>query len=83
MADPKNPGYRLELEPTADPDVIRVLETDDTNGPALVRTVSAAAAASLVAASKARHPTARKTTYKKPAAAKPAVKPVKKAAKKK
>ena len=50
MADPKNPGYTLELHPTGDPDVVRVVESDDVDGPAPVRNVSAVEAGRLHAA---------------------------------
>jgi hypothetical protein len=50
MADPKNPGYTLELHPTADPDVVRVVESDDLLGPAPARNVSAVEAGRLHAA---------------------------------
>ena len=50
MADPKNPGYKLTVEATGDPDVIRVVETDDVDGDAPARNVSAVEAGRLVAA---------------------------------
>lgn len=50
MADPKNPGYTLHLSPTADPDVVHVVEVDDVEGKSPLRAVSAVEAARLHAA---------------------------------
>jgi hypothetical protein len=73
MANPKNPGYVLALKATDDPDVVRVTESDDVEGPAPARNVSAAEAAKLAYAWAASGPTEKKAAPAKKAAAKPAV----------
>jgi hypothetical protein len=75
MANPKNPGYVLALKATDDPDVVRVTESDDVEGPAPARNVSAAEAAKLHAAqAKAATPApkAKPAVYKPTPKKKPA-----------
>jgi hypothetical protein len=76
MPDPKNPGYKLVLEESSDPDVVRVFESDDVDGPAPVRTVSAVEAGRLWHSQEQAPRTLRAAPAKKAA-------PVKKAAAKK
>jgi hypothetical protein len=76
MANPKNPGYVLALKATDDPDVVRVTESDDVEGPAPARNVSAVEAANLHAAAQAKAaapaPKAKPAVYKPTPKKKPA-----------